>query len=78
MASMYDANYKTILCSADCLGTPLPAPSVMAFTTLVMILVALACQALAATYSISDEIVGSGFYNSFSFQAITDPTNGRV
>ncbi|KAJ7509605.1 glycoside hydrolase family 16 protein [Mycena galericulata] len=33
---------------------------------------------LAATYSQSENIVGSGFYNSFNFEAITDPTAGRV
>ncbi|KAK7462312.1 hypothetical protein VKT23_007913 [Stygiomarasmius scandens] len=34
--------------------------------------------ALANTYSQSESISGSGFYNSFSFQAISDPTHGRV
>ncbi|THU77007.1 endo-beta-glucanase, partial [Dendrothele bispora CBS 962.96] len=33
---------------------------------------------LAATYSQSESISGQGFYNSFSFQAISDPTHGRV
>ncbi|KAG6380032.1 glycoside hydrolase family 16 protein [Boletus reticuloceps] len=31
-----------------------------------------------ATYSLSDSIVGEGFYNAFNFEAIPDPTNGRV
>ncbi|KAF8128986.1 glycoside hydrolase family 16 protein [Boletus edulis] len=31
-----------------------------------------------ATYSLSDSIVGEGFYNAFTFEAIPDPTNGRV
>ncbi|KAG8215910.1 hypothetical protein J3R82DRAFT_7882 [Butyriboletus roseoflavus] len=31
-----------------------------------------------ATYSLSDSIVGEGFYSSFTFEAIPDPTNGRV
>ncbi|KAJ7148542.1 glycoside hydrolase family 16 protein [Mycena crocata] len=33
---------------------------------------------LCASYSRSENIVGTGFYNSFNFQAIGDPTNGRV
>ncbi|TFK51707.1 endo-beta-glucanase [Heliocybe sulcata] len=38
----------------------------------------LARTASSATYSISDTIVGSGFNSAFSYQAISDPTNGRV
>lgn len=34
--------------------------------------------ALAATYSLVDNIVGGDFYNSFEWQNIYDPTNGRV
>ena len=34
--------------------------------------------ALAATYSLSDEIIGSAFYNAFNWEAIEDPTQGRV
>ncbi|KAF7370092.1 Glycoside hydrolase family 16 protein [Mycena sanguinolenta] len=37
-----------------------------------------ASSALAATYSRSENIVGTGFYNSFNFEAIQDPTAGRV
>lgn len=33
---------------------------------------------LAASYSRSENIVGTGFYNSFNFEAISDPTHGRV
>ncbi|KAF7356118.1 Glycoside hydrolase family 16 protein [Mycena venus] len=33
---------------------------------------------LGATYSRSENIVGTGFYNSFNFEAISDPTHGRV
>ncbi|KAK7058180.1 glycoside hydrolase family 16 protein [Favolaschia claudopus] len=33
---------------------------------------------LGGTYSRSENIVGQGFYNSFNFEAIGDPTNGRV
>jgi hypothetical protein len=33
---------------------------------------------LGATYSRSENIVGTGFYNSFNFEAIADPTHGRV
>jgi len=32
----------------------------------------------AAAYNLADNIVGSGFYNSFDFEAIADPTHGRV
>ncbi|OJA16778.1 hypothetical protein AZE42_03308 [Rhizopogon vesiculosus] len=35
-------------------------------------------SALAGTYVLSENIVGEGFYNSFNFEAIPDPTNGRV
>ncbi|KAJ7227882.1 glycoside hydrolase family 16 protein, partial [Mycena haematopus] len=35
-------------------------------------------SALAGTYSRSERIVGTGFYNSFNFEAISDPTHGRV
>lgn len=31
-----------------------------------------------ATYSLSDEIIGKGFYDKFNFEAIADPTHGRV
>ncbi|KAF4622600.1 hypothetical protein D9613_009003 [Agrocybe pediades] len=31
-----------------------------------------------ATYSLTDNIVGSGFYSAFEWEAIADPTNGRV
>lgn len=33
---------------------------------------------LSATYSLSDNVVGSGFNSFFSYQAISDPTHGRV
>ena len=33
---------------------------------------------LAASYTLQDSHVGSGFLNAFSFQAIPDPTHGRV
>lgn len=29
-------------------------------------------------YSLTENIVGYGFYDSFNFEAIPDPTNGRV
>lgn len=39
----------------------------------------LAGTALAgAVYTLDDNIVGEGFYSSFNFEAIPDPTNGRV
>jgi len=31
-----------------------------------------------AVYALNDNIVGEGFYSSFNFEAIPDPTNGRV
>ncbi|KAF4583314.1 hypothetical protein EYR38_002063 [Pleurotus pulmonarius] len=33
---------------------------------------------LGATYQLSDNIVGSAFLNTFNFEAISDPTHGRV
>ena len=30
------------------------------------------------TYVLSDRIVGKGFYDAFNFEAIPDPTDGRV
>ncbi|KAF7343220.1 Glycoside hydrolase family 16 protein [Mycena venus] len=33
---------------------------------------------LGATYHNAEHIVGAGFYNSFNFEAIGDPTHGRV
>lgn len=50
----------------------------MHFVTSASILMALASKALAATYSISNSVVGTGFYDAFSFQNIADPTNGIV
>jgi hypothetical protein len=35
-------------------------------------------SALAGSYSLSDSVVGSQFYDAFSFQAIADPTEGTV
>ncbi|EMD36050.1 glycoside hydrolase family 16 protein [Gelatoporia subvermispora B] len=37
-----------------------------------------ATAALGATYAQSDSHQGDGFYKSFNFQAISDPTHGRV
>ena len=33
---------------------------------------------LAASYTLSDNFVGSGFLSGFEHEAIADPTNGRV
>ncbi|KAG1777267.1 glycoside hydrolase family 16 protein [Suillus placidus] len=42
-------------------------------------LASLAGSALAgAVYTLNDRIVGEGFYSSFNFEAIADPTHGRV
>jgi len=38
----------------------------------------LASQSFAATYRLSDNVVGSKLYSSFTFENISDPTNGRV
>lgn len=43
-----------------------------------LVLVALSSQTFAGSYSVSSTAIGSGFYSTFSFQAISDPTNGRV
>lgn len=32
----------------------------------------------ATAYTLTDNIVGNGFYNSFDWQAISDPTHGYV
>ncbi|KAJ7683788.1 glycoside hydrolase family 16 protein [Mycena rosella] len=37
-----------------------------------------ASSALGATYQMSENIVGAGFYNSFNFETAPDPTHGRV
>jgi hypothetical protein len=31
-----------------------------------------------ATYKLQDNVAGSGFYDFFAFEAIPDPTHGRV
>ncbi|TRM66550.1 glycoside hydrolase family 16 protein [Schizophyllum amplum] len=41
-------------------------------------LVTAATPALAATYLMSESFIGEGFYDNFDFQAIADPTHGRV
>ena len=33
---------------------------------------------LPDTYSLVDTVIGEGFYSSFEWQAMPDPTNGRV
>ncbi|TFK50003.1 endo-1,3(4)-beta-glucanase-like protein [Heliocybe sulcata] len=38
----------------------------------------LVASVYAATYSLSDNWVGSGFLNGFTFETIADPTDGRV
>jgi hypothetical protein len=55
-----------------------PARIKMHLAILASALVALASKTLAATYSIADNVVGNGFYDAFQFQAISDPTHGRV
>ncbi|KAI6135709.1 glycoside hydrolase family 16 protein [Pisolithus croceorrhizus] len=41
-------------------------------------MVLLAKTASAGTYSLTSNLVGEGFLNAFSWQAVADPTNGRV
>lgn len=43
-----------------------------------LVLVSLAVNVLGATYSLSDSYEGSGFNSGFTYEAIADPTNGRV
>ncbi|KAF9233225.1 glycoside hydrolase family 16 protein [Melanogaster broomeanus] len=48
-------------------------------TSRILVLASLAGFAFAgAGYTLSECIVGEGFYESFNFEAIADPTNGRV
>ena len=55
-----------------------PGITVMYATCLLYFLVSLAGSVLGDTYSLSDSHQGIGFNIAFSYQAITDPTNGRV
>ncbi|KAJ7639603.1 glycoside hydrolase family 16 protein [Mycena polygramma] len=48
-----------------------------AFTGL-LTLTSTVSSVLGASYSRSENIVGTGFYNAFNFEAIGDPTAGRV
>jgi hypothetical protein len=41
-------------------------------------LLAFVTSVLGDFYPLSDDIVGSSFYDEFNFEAITDPTHGRV
>jgi hypothetical protein len=51
----------------------------MNFISSGLLLALLTGSALAGgTYTLKENIVGEGFYDSFTFQAIPDPTNGRV
>nr|GAT50274.1 glycoside hydrolase family 16 protein [Mycena chlorophos] len=43
-----------------------------------LLIASLLSPVLAGTYSRSSNIVGEGFYNAFNFEAIPDPTDGRV
>jgi len=51
----------------------------MKLNAVCLTLASLTGSALAgATYMLSENIVGEGFYSSFNFEAIADPTHGRV
>lgn len=47
-------------------------------SSLTFALLFLAPRSFASLYSIVDDIVGDKFYSSFTFDAIADPTHGRV
>jgi hypothetical protein len=44
----------------------------------VVALLTFAHSVLGVTYPLSDTIVGPAFYNAFNFEAIADPSHGRV
>nr|GAT48348.1 glycoside hydrolase family 16 protein [Mycena chlorophos] len=46
--------------------------------TVLIATISLAATVLAGQYSRTQNIVGAGFFNAFEFQAIPDPTHGRV
>jgi hypothetical protein len=48
------------------------------FSYFVLAVLTSARLAAGVTYSQTDNISGAGFLSAFSFQAIADPTNGRV
>lgn len=45
---------------------------------LAVLLPSLIATVRAATYSLSDNIVGTDFLSAFTHEAIADPTHGRV
>jgi hypothetical protein len=50
----------------------------MLFSILALSLLAFVSDAFAGLYYMTDNVVGSAFYTTFSFEAIPDPTHGRV
>jgi len=50
----------------------------LTFISFMTTISALAGRVSSAAYTIDSNIVGADFYDFFSFQAIADPTNGRV
>ncbi|KAJ7464350.1 endo-beta-glucanase [Mycena latifolia] len=52
--------------------------SALAVSARLLVVSATLSSALGATYSRTENIVGTGFYNAFNFEAIPDPTHGRV
>jgi len=52
--------------------------STIILSTYFLALASMVAPVLGGTYSRNQNIVGSGFYNAFQFQAIADPTHGRV
>ena len=44
----------------------------------VLFVLSTAARVSAATYTLTDEIIGSEFYNAFLWETFADPTNGRV
>ena len=48
------------------------------FTRAILVLQCFATAALAATYDQADSYSGEGFISGFFYDAIPDPTHGRV
>jgi hypothetical protein len=55
-----------------------PRNSIMLSKTSSLALLAAIPSIYAASYNLADNYVGSNFFNTWSWQAIADPTHGRV
>lgn len=74
----FTALYKKTLGCWDKSNKSRQSPPVMKSSFLAFVALAVSGFAEAATYSIVDSVSGQAFLNAFSWQAIADPTNGRV